>query len=67
MLPCILIPSVHKSIQIFLLLQNTASGLKYRRRTPETMIGYSKKLQAFIAVSKALPRYGVGLLPTRHH
>ena len=33
----------------------------------ETMIGCVKQLQAYIAVSQALPWYGMGLLPTRHH
>ena len=30
------------------------------------MIGCVKQLQAYIAVSQALPQYGAGLLPIRH-
>ena len=31
------------------------------------MVGCVKQLQAYIVVSKALPQYGSGLLPTSHH
>ena len=41
--------------------------LKSDRKTTETMIGCVKQLQAFIAVSQALPQYGAGLLPARPH
>ena len=35
--------------------------------TPEIMIGCVKRLRVYNAVLQALPRYGMGLLPTRRH
>ena len=68
MQPYKLIPSVYKSIQISLIIAESCNwSIKSGWGTPETMIGCVKKIQAYIAVSQALPRYGTGLLPTRHH
>ena len=60
----------HQSIKVFRYLwelQNHVSSLKSGRGTSETMIGCVKKLQAYIAVSRASSWYGMGLLPTHRH